>query len=77
MELHSRCSLFEGREGRSLTNLADTSPTASDIRFTVVPKQSKASWKVGVNYQLNDDILLYTSAASGNLALGYNPGHCR
>jgi iron complex outermembrane receptor protein len=55
------------------TNLADTSPSPSDIRFTVVPRQSKASWKFGVNYQLNDDVLLYTSAASGNSLPGYNP----
>jgi iron complex outermembrane receptor protein len=55
------------------SNIADTSPSASDIRFTVVPQQSKASWKFGVNYQLNDDVLLYTSAASGNSLPGYNP----
>ncbi len=54
-------------------NLADTSPSQSDIRFIVVPRQSKASWKFGVNYQLNDEALLYTSAASGNSLPGYNP----
>ncbi len=57
----------------NFTNLADVSPSPSDIRFIVVPKQSKASWKFGVNYQLNDDVLLYTSAASGNSLPGYNP----
>jgi iron complex outermembrane recepter protein len=57
----------------NFTNLADTSPSPTDIRFIVIPEQSKASWKAGVNYQLNDDILLYTSAASGNSLPGYNP----
>jgi iron complex outermembrane receptor protein len=57
----------------NFTNLADTSPSQGDIRFVVVPEQSKASWKFGVNYRLNDDVLLYTSAASGNSLPGYNP----
>ena len=58
----------------NFTNLADTSPSPSDIRFLVVPQQSKASWKFGVNLQLNDDdLLLYTSVASGNSLPGYNP----
>ncbi len=57
----------------NFSNIADTSPSQSDIRFVVVPEQSKASWKFGVNYQLNDDMLLYTSAASGNSLPGYNP----
>jgi iron complex outermembrane receptor protein len=57
----------------NFTNLADTSPSASDIRFVVVPEQSKASWKFGVNYQFTDELLVYTSAASGNSLPGYNP----
>jgi len=57
----------------NFSNLADTSPSSSDIRFVVVPRQSKASWKFGVNYQWTDNMLLYTSAASGNSLPGYNP----
>jgi iron complex outermembrane receptor protein len=57
----------------NFSNLADTSPSPTDIRFYVVPQQNKASWKFGVNYQLTDDVLLYTSAASGNSLPGFNP----
>ena len=57
----------------NFSNLSDTSPSPTDIRFIVVPEQSKASWKLGVNYQWNDDLLLYTSAATGNSLPGYNP----
>ena len=57
----------------NFSNLADTSPSPTDIRFYVVPHQSKASWKLGANYQLTNDALIYTSAASGNSLPGYNP----
>ena len=57
----------------NFSNLADTSPSPTDIRFLVVPQQNKASWKLGANYQLTDTVLFYTSAASGNSLPGYNP----
>jgi iron complex outermembrane receptor protein len=57
----------------NFSNLADVSPSPSDIRFVVVPHQSKASWKLGANYQFTDNMLFYTSAASGNSLPGYNP----
>ena len=57
----------------NFSNLADVSPSPSDIRFVVVPQQEKASWKFGVNYQFSDTALFYTSAASGNSLPGYNP----
>ncbi|MBX5460335.1 MAG: TonB-dependent receptor [Steroidobacteraceae bacterium] len=57
----------------NFSNLADVSPSPSDIRFAVVPQQKKSSWKLGINYQLSDTALLYTSAASGNSLPGYNP----
>jgi iron complex outermembrane recepter protein len=57
----------------NFSNLADTSPSPTDIRFYVVPQQSKSSWKLGANYQLTDTTLFYTSAASGNSLPGYNP----
>ena len=57
----------------NFSNLADTSPSPTDIRFLVVPQQNKASWKLGANYQLTDSVLFYTSAASGNSLPGYNP----
>ncbi len=57
----------------NFTNLADVSPSASDIRFRVVPQQQKASWKLGTNFQLTDETLLYASAATGNSLPGYNP----
>jgi len=55
------------------SNLADVSPSPSDIRFVVVPQQKRSSWKLGINYQLSNTALLYTSAASGNSLPGYNP----
>lgn len=57
----------------NFSNLADVSPSPSDIRFVVVPQQKKSSWKLGINYQLSDTALLYSSAASGNSLPGYNP----
>jgi iron complex outermembrane receptor protein len=54
------------------TNLVDITPSPSDLRFTVEPHESKVSWKAGMNYQLNDATLFYTSAATGNSLPGYN-----
>ncbi|HWK42805.1 MAG TPA: TonB-dependent receptor [Croceibacterium sp.] len=57
------------------SNVSDLSPavTTSDIVFTVVPKQKKFSWKAGLNYQLNNDILVYGSASTGYTLPGFNP----
>jgi iron complex outermembrane receptor protein len=57
----------------NFSNLVDTSPSPADIRFRVVPQQRVFEWKGGVNYQLNNSVLLYASAASGNSLPGYNP----
>jgi iron complex outermembrane receptor protein len=57
------------------SNVSDLSPavTSSDIVFSVEPKQKKFSWKAGLNWQPNDNILLYGSAATGYTLPGYNP----
>jgi iron complex outermembrane receptor protein len=57
------------------SNISDLSPavTNSDIVFTVIPKQTKFSWKAGLNWQPNDNLLFYGSASTGYTLPGYNP----
>jgi len=59
----------------NFSNIADFSATnpTTDIRFRVVPKQKKFSWKAGLNYQATDTMLFYASAATGYSLPGYNP----
>ncbi|MBO9670599.1 MAG: TonB-dependent receptor [Sphingobium sp.] len=47
-------------------------PNGGDTIFQVDPTQRKFSWKLGLNYQLNNNVLLYASAATGNSLPGYN-----
>ena len=69
-ELGARYS--KDRKLVNFSNLVDVTPSASDIRFQVEPRQSRASWKAGINFQMTDNALLYTSAATGNSLPGYN-----
>ena len=46
------------------SNLQDATPTGNII-FHVVPADSRWDWKAGLNYQLNDVTMLYTSASTG------------
>jgi iron complex outermembrane receptor protein len=59
----------------NFSNVSDLSPavTNSDIVFTVVPKQKKFSWKAGLNWQPDDNMLFYASATTGYTLPGYNP----
>jgi iron complex outermembrane receptor protein len=65
----------EDKKVVNFSNVSDLSPavTSSDIVFTVVPKQNKFSWKAGLNWQPNNNILVYASAATGYTLPGYNP----
>jgi iron complex outermembrane receptor protein len=54
-------------------NVLDTSPSASDTVFFVVPQQKRLDWKVGVNYQATPNALIYASAATGNSLPGFDP----
>ena len=63
----------DDRKAVNFSNLADTSPSPTDIRFQVTPSQKKFSWKLGANYQLSNTALFYASAASGNSLPGFNP----
>jgi iron complex outermembrane receptor protein len=47
-------------------------PNGGDTIFQVRPEQKKFNWKLGLNYQVTDDVLLYASAATGNSLPGYN-----
>jgi iron complex outermembrane receptor protein len=59
----------------NFSNVADFSATnpATDIRFNVIPSDKKFSWKAGVNFQANDDMLVYASASTGYSLPTYNP----
>ena len=56
------------------SNLTDVPPhpNAGDTIFQVDPKQEVFSWKLGANYQIGNEALLYASAATGNSLPGYN-----
>jgi len=54
------------------SNHSDIQPSGSDYSFIVDPNQEKFSWKLGVNYELTDDLLTYASVATGNSLPGYN-----
>lgn len=45
-------------------NLQDGNP-AGDIVFQVTPGDKRFDWKLGADYQITDDILVYASAATG------------
>ncbi|MGC1271731.1 MAG: TonB-dependent receptor [Croceibacterium sp.] len=59
----------------NFSNVADFSATnpATDIRFRVIPADKKFSWKAGLNFQANDDMLFYASASTGYSLPTYNP----
>jgi len=54
------------------SNHSDIQPSGSDYEFIVDPSQKKFSWKLGVNYDITDDLLTYASVATGNSLPGYN-----
>jgi iron complex outermembrane receptor protein len=56
----------------NFSNLADITPASSDIVFDITPAQKKFGWKAGINFQANDDVLFYASAATGNSLPGHN-----
>jgi iron complex outermembrane receptor protein len=57
----------------SLSNLVDTTPSPQDIVFDVTPEGKKFNWKLGLNYEVDSNILLYASAATGYTPPSYNP----
>lgn len=65
----------DDRKEVNFSNVADFSATnpATDIRFTVVPADTRFSWKAGLNFQANDDMLFYASASTGYSLPTYNP----
>ncbi|MES2698702.1 MAG: TonB-dependent receptor [Pseudomonadota bacterium] len=62
----------DDRKVVNFSNLVDISPSASDIRFIVVPEQTLVSWKAGLNFQATPEALFYASAATGNSLPGFN-----
>jgi iron complex outermembrane recepter protein len=70
LDLGARYS--KDRKFVNFSNLVDTTPSPADIRFQVEPHESVASWKAGLNFQMTEDALFYTSAATGNSLPGYN-----
>jgi len=59
----------------NFSNVADFSASdpTTDIIFAVTPADKKFSWKAGLNYQLNNDMLFYASASTGYSLPTYNP----
>jgi iron complex outermembrane receptor protein len=57
----------------NFSNLVDITPNAADIVFSVTPRDSRVSWKAGVNYEVNNNMLFYASAATGYTLPGFNP----
>ncbi|BAK66201.1 TonB-dependent receptor-like protein [Sphingobium sp. SYK-6] len=57
----------------SLSNLVETTPNPTDIEFDVTPEAKVLSWKLGVNYELSANMLVYASAATGYTLPGFNP----
>lgn len=59
----------------NFSNVADFSATnpATDIRFEVTPADTRFSWKAGLNFQANNDMLLYASASTGYSLPTFNP----
>jgi len=55
------------------SNLVDTTPSSADIVFNVKPKDSRFSWKAGLNVQATDTMMIYASAATGYSLPGFNP----
>lgn len=56
----------------SISNLLEDTPASGDILFDVVPAAKVVSWKLGVNYEVTQDVLLYASAATGYTLPGFN-----
>jgi len=56
------------------SNVLDTNPTPGpgDTFFKVKPAATRFDWKAGVNYHVNDDVMVYASAATGARLPGYN-----
>ncbi len=58
------------------SNVLDTnavpSPLAGDTIFKVHPRAKRWDWKLGANYHVNDDVMVYASASTGSRLPGYN-----
>lgn len=58
------------------SNVLDTNPildlTKGDTAFKIKPAATRFDWKLGVNYALNDNVMVYASASTGARLPGYN-----
>ncbi|MBN8830789.1 MAG: TonB-dependent receptor [Sphingomonadales bacterium] len=54
------------------TNINDVQPNSGDIRFDVTPTDTRFSWKLGLNWEPMDSILIYGSASTGYSLPGFN-----
>lgn len=56
------------------SNVLDTNPTPGpgDTIFEIKPSATRFDWKVGIDYHITDDVMIYASAATGARLPGYN-----
>jgi iron complex outermembrane receptor protein len=56
------------------SNVLDTNPTPGpgDTIFKIKPEADRFDWKVGLDYHINDDVMVYASASTGARLPGYN-----
>lgn len=56
------------------SNVLDTNPTPGpgDTIFEIKPSTNRFDWKLGADYRITDDVMIYASAATGARLPGYN-----
>ena len=56
------------------SNVLDTNPTPGpgDTIFEIKPSTNRFDWKLGTDYHITDDVMIYASAATGARLPGYN-----
>jgi iron complex outermembrane receptor protein len=56
------------------SNVLDTNPTPGpgDTFFVIKPSTNRFDWKLGADYHVTDDVMVYASASTGARLPGYN-----
>jgi len=57
------------------SNVLDTNPVPGpgDTIFVVTPKAKRWDWKIGADYHVTDNVMVFASASTGARLPGYNP----
>ncbi|MCW3835611.1 TonB-dependent receptor [Sphingomonas canadensis] len=71
----------DDKKAVDFNNVLDGTPPGSTVfvpnepqstRFVTVPGETRFDWKLGVNYEFSDDVMVYASAATGYRLPGFN-----